>query len=70
MVLNSLYEQAVGPALPSEIKHHEEASMKAIYYIGLDIHKKTIAYCIKTIDGGACSAGNGGSRAQGACSNG
>jgi len=22
--------------------------MNAIYYIGLDIHKKTIAYCIKT----------------------
>ena len=25
--------------------------MNAIYYIGLDIHKKTIAYCIKQIDG-------------------
>ena len=25
--------------------------MNAIYYIGLDIHKKTIAYCIKRIDG-------------------
>ena len=24
--------------------------MNAIYYIGLDIHKKTIAYCIKRID--------------------
>jgi len=34
-----------------ESKHHEEASMNAIYYIGLDIHKKTIAYCIKKIDG-------------------
>jgi transposase len=31
--------------------YHEEASMNAIYYIGLDIHKKTIAYCIKRIDG-------------------
>jgi transposase len=31
--------------------YHEEASMSAIYYIGLDIHKKTIAYCIKRIDG-------------------
>jgi transposase len=31
--------------------HHEEASMSAIYYIGLDIHKKVIAYCIKRIDG-------------------
>lgn len=25
--------------------------MKSIYYIGLDVHKKTIAYCIKTADG-------------------
>lgn len=25
--------------------------MNAIYYIGLDIHKKTIVYCIKRIDG-------------------
>lgn len=44
-------EQAVGPATPSVIKYHEEASMNAIYYTGLDIHKKTIAYCIKRVDG-------------------
>ena len=25
--------------------------MDSIYYIGLDVHKKTIAYCIKTADG-------------------
>jgi len=25
--------------------------MNAIYYIGLDIHKKTISYCIKRVDG-------------------
>jgi hypothetical protein len=25
--------------------------MNVIYYIGLDIHKKTIAYCLKKIDG-------------------
>ena len=25
--------------------------MKEYYYIGLDIHKKTISYCIKTKDG-------------------
>lgn len=25
--------------------------MESIYYIGLDVHKKTIAYCIKTISG-------------------
>jgi len=24
--------------------------MNACYFIGLDIHKKMIAYCIKTID--------------------
>ena len=25
--------------------------MKSIHYIGLDVHKKTIAYCIKTVSG-------------------
>ncbi len=25
--------------------------METIYYIGLDVHKKTIASCIKTISG-------------------
>ena len=25
--------------------------MESIHYIGLDVHKKTIAYCIKTVDG-------------------
>ena len=25
--------------------------MKRVYYIGLDIHKKTISYCIKLEDG-------------------
>lgn len=25
--------------------------MNAIYYIGVDIHKKTIAYCVKKVDG-------------------
>ena len=25
--------------------------MESIYYIGLDVHKKTIAYCIKTVTG-------------------
>jgi transposase len=31
--------------------------MKAIYYIGLDMHKKTIVYCIKKIDGALVSQG-------------
>ena len=25
--------------------------MESIYYIGLDVHKKSIAYCIKTVTG-------------------
>jgi hypothetical protein len=29
----------------------KEASMSVCYYIGLDIHKKTISYCIKKVDG-------------------
>jgi transposase len=31
--------------------------MNTVYYIGLDIHKKTISYCIKAIDG--CCVGQG-----------
>jgi transposase len=31
--------------------------MRTLYYIGLDIHKKVIAYCIKTIDGRLVGAG-------------
>lgn len=30
---------------------HKEASMEGVYYVGLDIHKKMIAYCIKQEDG-------------------
>jgi len=30
--------------------------MRTLYYIGLDIHKKVIAYCIKSIDGGLAEA--------------
>jgi len=30
---------------------HEEAPMEIIHYVGLDVHKKTIAYCIKTVSG-------------------
>lgn len=32
-------------------KYQKEASMEKLYYIGLDIHKKTISYCVKQIDG-------------------
>ena len=31
--------------------NHKEVSMERYYYIGLDIHKRIIAYCIKAIDG-------------------
>ena len=31
--------------------------MNSIYYIGLDIHKKVIAYCIKRIDGALVKQG-------------
>jgi transposase len=30
---------------------HKEAPMDKLYYIGLDLHKKSIAFCIKTADG-------------------
>jgi hypothetical protein len=32
-------------------RHNQEDSMPELYYIGLDVHKKTISYCIKTKDG-------------------
>lgn len=38
-------------------KNHKEVSMAALYYIGLDIHKKVIAYCIKALDGRLVDAG-------------
>ena len=31
--------------------------MESIHYIGLDVHKKTIAYCIKTVSGKTVSQG-------------
>lgn len=31
--------------------------MNTLYYVGLDIHKKSIAYCIKTVDGRLVSQG-------------
>ena len=38
--------------------------MKRHYYIGLDIHKKTIAYCMKTIDGRLVDQGKTGADRQ------
>ena len=31
--------------------------MESIYYIGLDVHKKSIAYCIKDVTGGVVCQG-------------
>ena len=31
--------------------------MESIYYIGLDVHKKSITYCIKTVTGGIVCQG-------------
>ena len=39
--------------------------MSACYFIGLDIHKKMIAYCIKTIDGRLAGRSRDGFRRQG-----
>src|SRR3954452_13029397 len=33
------------------------SSMDSMYYIGLDIHKKTISYCVKEQNGIVCSEG-------------
>jgi len=37
--------------------NHKEVSMDRYYYIGLDIHKKVIAYCIKALDGSMIDQG-------------
>jgi len=38
--------------------------MERYYYIGLDIHKRTIAYCMKTIDGCLVDQGKTGADRQ------
>ena len=38
-------------------KYQKEASMERLYYIGLDIHKKTISYCVKKVDGNIVQQG-------------
>ena len=43
--------QMVGSRWSRPKSDHKEASMEKLYYIGLDIHKKVIAYCIKESDG-------------------
>jgi hypothetical protein len=40
------------PALQSRLKHlNQENPMSINHYIGFDVHKKTISYCVKTADG-------------------
>src|ERR1700677_2149226 len=43
----------LGPAVwSSRLRNlNYERAMTVIHYIGLDVHKKTISYCIKTADG-------------------
>lgn len=38
-------------SLAQNVINHKEVFMKKLYYIGLDIHKRIIAYCIKALDG-------------------
>ena len=52
MVQNVCNKQTAGiPPKDTPRKTNKEVSMRTLYYIGLDIHKKVIAYCIKTYDG-------------------
>jgi transposase len=32
--------------------------MSSLHYVGLDVHKKVIAYCVKTVDGGVVEEGS------------
>ena len=42
---------AAGLTLSSRIFTTRRFLMESMYYIGLDIHKKIIAFCIKTVSG-------------------
>jgi len=48
---------AAGMTLSSRIIYHKEVPMMSMYYIGLDIHKKIIAFCIKTANGDLLESG-------------
>ena len=39
-------------------KAHWENPMNALHYIGFDIHKKTISFCVKTAAGDCCISHN------------
>jgi transposase len=49
-VVNVLFKRLGRDGLAQNLPT-KEAPMERIYYIGLDIHKKTISYCIKLQDG-------------------
>ena len=39
-------------------RHQGGASMQSMYYIGLDVHKKTISYCVKDVSGSVHAEGS------------
>jgi transposase len=49
--------QAAGSRWSCPEINKKEVSMSTYYHIGLDIHKRTISYCIKTIDGSLIGQG-------------
>jgi len=49
--------QAAGMTMSSRIIYHKEVSVMSMYYIGLDIHKKIIAFCTKTANGDLVESG-------------
>src|SRR3972149_11061040 len=49
--------QAAGSRWSHPEIDQKEVSMSTYYYIGLDIHKRTISYCIKAIDGSLIGQG-------------
>ena len=51
------YNIAAGMMKTSRIINNKEVSMGNMHYIGLDIHKKIIAFCIKTMKGSIIKKG-------------
>ncbi len=52
-----LVHASSGVEMVSPQTDQKEVSMDGYYYIGLDIHKRVIAYCIKAIDGSLVDQG-------------
>ena len=52
-----MYMQAAGSRWSRPEMNQKEVSMSTYYYIGLDIHKRTISYCIKAINGSLIGQG-------------